>query len=223
MRWLEWIFTDPLAQMTVLSVILTAVLLMLMVRKVVTHGLRPTWRRLAFAAMAWFLFTAPSIYFWHQIIERKGPTGPLLHSTPRARFKTSTGKSLSLESLRGHVVLLDFWASWCAPCRKSSPAIAELQKTYGPDLITISVDEDESEQVWRGALGGDRPMYDVYDSDQKLRWTFRVASMPEFVVIDRDGRVAAAKVGWEPTTLAELRESVDHALASRAEARAALP
>ncbi len=215
MRWIEWIIKDPLAQMTFLAAILTVAMVALLVHKVATRGARPALKYILYTALAWVLFAAPCSYFWYQIYKRQVPTGPLLHSTQHASFRTTTGKNVTLDSLRGRVVLLDFWASWCAPCRQSSPAIAEMQKQYGPDLVTVSIGVDEVEKNWRKALDGPRPQYDCYDSDQKLRWQFRVGPLPYFVIIDRRGTVDSLETGWDPATITRIHESIERNLAQR--------
>lgn len=214
MRLLEWVFTDPLAQLTLFASVLTAALLMLLFRKVLTRGASPRWTVLLYTALAWMMFATPSAYFWWQIHQRQGPVGPLLHTAPSAELKTTSGKTVSLQSLHGHVVLLDFWASWCAPCRKSSPAVVEMQKQYGPELVTIAIGVDDAEQDWRKALEAPRPTYDVYDEGQKLRWAFRVGPLPHFVVLDKTGTVSAIETGWDPASVARLHESVERDLAS---------
>jgi cytochrome c biogenesis protein CcmG, thiol:disulfide interchange protein DsbE len=219
MRLLQWIFTDPLAQLTLLASVSGAALLMLVVHKVMTRGRSPRWPVLAYSALGFLMFAGPCTYFWHQINERNAPTGPLLHSTPVATLKTTSGESITLASLRGRVVLLDFWASWCAPCRLSTPAIAQMQKDYGSDLVTIGISVDDSEQDCRKALVGPRPAYDVFDHGQYLRWAFRVGPLPQFVVLDRSGMVVAIETGWENASVERLHQAVERNIADTASKR----
>jgi thiol-disulfide isomerase/thioredoxin len=214
MRLMEWIFTDPLAQLTLLASVSGAALAMLIVRKVMTRGRSPRWQVIAYVALGFAIFAAPCGYFWHQITVRNAPTGPLLHSNPQVTFKTTSGKDVPLASLRGKVVLLDFWASWCAPCRRSSPAIAQMQKDFGTDLVTIGISVDDSEEECRKALVGPRPAYDVFDRGQYLRWAFRVGPVPQFVVLTRTGEVDAVETGWEPASAERLQAAVRRNLAA---------
>jgi len=216
MRLLEWIFTDPLAQLTLLASVSGAALLMLVIRKVTTHGRSPRWPVLIYTGMACLAFSAPCFYFWHQIITRNAPSGPLLHSSPNVTLKTTAGQKLPLETFRGRVVLLDFWASWCAPCKRSTPAIAAMQKRYGDQLVTIGISVDDSEEACRKALVGPRPKFDVFDEGQYLRWAFRVGPVPQFVVLNRAGVVDTIETGWEPTSAERLQAAVDRNLADTA-------
>ena len=214
MRFLVWIFTDPLAQLTLLASVSGAALLMLLVRKAMTHGRSPRWPVLAYFSRGFLMFAVPCVFFWHQVNVRNAPTGPLLHSTPEATLKTMSGQELKLSSLRGRVVLLDFWASWCAPCRFSSPAIAQMQKEYGTDLVTVGISVDDSIEECRKGLVGPRPAYDVFDQGQYLRWAFRVGPLPQFVVLDRSGMVVAVETGWETASIDRLNDAVKRNLAA---------
>lgn len=219
MRLLEWIFTDPLAQLTLLASVSGAALLMFIVRKAMTRGRSPRWPVLAYSTLGFLIFALPCFYFWHQINERNAPTGPLLRTTPVATLKTTSGQNVTLASLRGRVVLLDFWASWCAPCRMSTPAIVQMQKDYGNDLVTIGISVDDSEQDWRKGMVGPRPAYDVFDQGQYLRWAFRVGPLPHFVVLDRSGMVVAVETGWENASVKRLHDAVAQNIATTASKR----
>ena len=219
MRLLQWIFTDPLAQLTLLASVTGAALVMLIVRKIMTKGRSPRWPVLAYTALGCLMFAGPCFYFWHQIKMRNAPTGPLLNSTPEVTLKTTTGQEIPLTSLRGKVVLLDFWASWCAPCRLSTPAIARMQKEFGDELVTIGISVDDSEQEAKKASVGERPTYDVFDHGQNLRWAFRVGPVPQFVVLSRAGTVDAIESGWDATSAQRLREAVTRNLAIKTSQR----
>jgi thiol-disulfide isomerase/thioredoxin len=108
--------------------------------------------------------------------------------------------SLDLESLRGQVVYLDFWASWCAPCRQSFPWMRAMQQTYqrqGLTVIAVNLDRDRSdaEQFLRRYPSGFTVQFDPQGT---LAERFQVAGMPTSVLIDRHGVVRFRHIGFRP-------------------------
>lgn len=104
----------------------------------------------------------------------------------------------TLDALRGKVVLLDFWASWCAPCRRSFPWMNAMQQRHAADgLVVLAVNVDH-----------DRPLADAflrevpvsfrleYDPAGELARRFQVQAMPTSFLIDRQGRVRARHAGY---------------------------
>jgi thiol-disulfide isomerase/thioredoxin len=105
-----------------------------------------------------------------------------------------------LAEYRGKVVLLDFWASWCGPCRRSLPSIKRLQALYGSaDFVLIGVSEDDEESDWRSYVSSNQMTWTQrWDSDSTLLSKFGVNGLPTYVLIGRDGAVVQTFVGEAP-------------------------
>ena len=100
--------------------------------------------------------------------------------------------------LKGKVVLVDFWASWCAPCKKSFPALNELHQRYGnKGLVIIAVNVDEERSKMEAFLKTTPADFTVVrDAAQKLVEAVEVESMPTSFVLDANGRVKFIHVGY---------------------------
>jgi cytochrome c biogenesis protein CcmG/thiol:disulfide interchange protein DsbE len=120
-----------------------------------------------------------------------------------------SGNMASLEQHRGSVVLLDFWATWCPPCRMSIPEIVKLQKKFGEKglvIFGISMDDpqmvtDEQLRVFKERVGINYSVLRV--NRQVLRDYFgdKQISIPTMFVIDRDGKIRDKLVGFRPGAL----------------------
>jgi cytochrome c biogenesis protein CcmG, thiol:disulfide interchange protein DsbE len=143
---------------------------------------------LATSCLATFLLSAASI---------PALAGDHARVAPDFTRADLTGKSLSLRSYRGKLVLLNFWATWCAPCLTEIPVFAAWQRTYGPgglQIVGISMDDD-SAQVVR-VYEKDRLNYPVAMGDAKLGELFGgVLGLPLSYLIDPDGRIVGRYQG----------------------------
>lgn len=101
------------------------------------------------------------------------------------------GKQVSLKDFRGKYVIIDFWASWCQPCRASFPAVADLYKQYkAKGLEVLGVSLDRSEPAWRKALAEEKaPWTMVLDNKGTVAKDYAVKTIPLLVLIDKDGKV----------------------------------
>jgi thiol-disulfide isomerase/thioredoxin len=102
------------------------------------------------------------------------------------------------DRLKGQVILLDFWASWCGPCRKSFPAMQELQKQYagrGLTIVAVSVD-DKREDMERFVKTANVSFAVVRDAGQKLVAAADVSTMPTSFLIDRAGKIRCVHRGF---------------------------
>ena len=109
------------------------------------------------------------------------------------------GTNLSLQSvLNGKkAVLIDFWASWCAPCREASPKIRYLYQKYknkGFDVITVS--EDKNQNDWRNGITEDNMLAwnHIYDENMRIANKFYVGAIPHMVLIDQNGGIIVNKI-----------------------------
>lgn len=100
--------------------------------------------------------------------------------------------------LKGRVVLVDFWASWCGPCKDSFPAMDELQKKYGAQgLVVLAVSVDQDAEAMKDFLKEHPASFPiVHDAKKKLVSRVNISSMPASIVIGRDGKVVAIHKGF---------------------------
>ena len=119
-------------------------------------------------------------------------------AAPAFALPTATGETVSLAPLRGRVVYVDFWASWCAPCRRSFPWMNALQARYGKDglaIVGINVDKrrDDAERFLRDTPAS---FTIAYDAKGAIPAAYDVKGMPSSYLIDRKGNVAAVEEGF---------------------------
>ena len=114
---------------------------------------------------------------------------------PALAFADTTGTIRELKNLRGKVVLIDFWASWCGPCRRENPNVVRLYDKYNKDGFEIySVSLDNNAQKWKYAIEKDNLKWENHVSDLK-GWkseagqAYGVSSIPFTVLIDKEGKV----------------------------------
>jgi thiol-disulfide isomerase/thioredoxin len=110
------------------------------------------------------------------------------------------GSQLKLSDLRGKVVLIDFWASWCGPCRRENPNVVKLYEQYGKDGFTVlSVSLDKDKAAWLAAIEKDQLSWPNHVSDLKF-WqneaakTYKVTGIPFTVLVDREGKIINTKL-----------------------------
>jgi thiol-disulfide isomerase/thioredoxin len=117
--------------------------------------------------------------------------------TPDLAVSTPGGKTFSLLDFRGKVVLLDFWASWCGPCRSALPKLKQLQSIFGSDqFVVISVSEDEDERTWRAFVSNHQMNWlQHFDAGGSLSQSFSVRGLPTYILIGRDGTILRRYVG----------------------------
>ena len=116
---------------------------------------------------------------------------------PNIAMTSPQGKTYSLADLKGQVVLLDFWASWCRPCRFNNPELVSIYKKYKDQGFTVySVSLDRNAQSWEQAILKDGLEWEYHVSDLKY-WQsepakmYGVNSIPRTFLLDKDGRIAA--------------------------------
>ncbi len=118
--------------------------------------------------------------------------------------------------ISGHVTVVDFWASWCAPCKASFPALSRLQADYAArGVVVLAVSVDERPADYESFLRKWQPGFaTVRDVRQQLVRAVRVPTMPTSYVLGRDGRVRFIHVGFHGAeTESELRAQLDSLLA----------
>jgi peroxiredoxin len=119
---------------------------------------------------------------------------------PDFTLKSSTGENIRLAEQRGQVVMLNFWASWCGPCREEMPLLDAMSRKYGPmgfTLYGINVDADTADA--KNVLEKIKVNYPIlFDPESKLSDLYKVEGMPFSVVIDKKGQVRYIHKGYSP-------------------------
>jgi thiol-disulfide isomerase/thioredoxin len=125
---------------------------------------------------------------------------PVKSAAPGSQAQGSPSSGGPFPEFRGKVVLLDFWASWCGPCRNALPNLKRLQAVYGSaDFVVISISEDDDESAWRAFVGSHNMTWPQrFDSDGSIQSQFGVNALPTYVLIGRDGTVQQKFVGEDP-------------------------
>jgi thiol-disulfide isomerase/thioredoxin len=168
--------------------------------------------RLAFAACA-ALFLGAGV-----AAEKNEKESPALEvgSIPFDEIgKDVDGNPVTVSEHHGKVVIVSFWASWCGPCRKELPVLANVAKHVGPEhlkLIAINYkDEPKPFKAVAGALKN-LPIIVVRDASGKAARKFNVKGIPRMIIIDRSGKVAADHTGYGESSIDMLVDELNRVL-----------
>jgi peroxiredoxin len=135
------------------------------------------------------------------------PTGG---PAPQFTLAASSGSNVSLAQYKGQVVMLNFWASWCGPCRQEMPLLESIYKKYhrlGFTLIGVNVEPDSNAaNEWLKQTPVSFPI--LYDKESKVSKMYDVAGMPSTVIIDRAGKVRVLHRGYKPGDENEYLDSI---------------
>jgi len=115
-------------------------------------------------------------------------------------LKSATGENLRLSEYRGDVVMINFWATWCGPCRQEMPLLDDLYGRYqrvGFNLLGVNIDDDSRRAMQMvEELGVNFPV--LFDETKDVSRLYRVEAMPVTVLVDREGRVRHVHHGYKP-------------------------
>jgi len=129
---------------------------------------------------------------------------------PDVSMRTLDGKPFALAALKGQVVVLDFWASWCAPCRKSFPFLDALQTKHASDgLRVVGLTLEDDDEAVSGFLESIPVNFTIArDPSEKAGESFGVVAMPTTILIDREGNVAARFEGGDESVHKKIEAAV---------------
>ncbi|MDQ2798890.1 MAG: TlpA family protein disulfide reductase [Armatimonadota bacterium] len=149
------------------------------------------------------------------------PPLPAGSHAPAFSTRTLAGKPLSLRSLRGKVVLLDFWATWCGPCRMATPTLQSLNRKFGHrglQVVGLSVDDPSTLAQVKPFIkqeGVTYTMSAVPQANGKAARAYHADAIPSQYLIDQNGIVRWSQAGFSPNEGAELSAMIAKLLAHR--------
>jgi thiol-disulfide isomerase/thioredoxin len=125
-------------------------------------------------------------------------------SGPAPAFKLSgrNGKAIDLSQFKGQVVMINFWATWCGPCRQEMPLLEDIYKKYKPmgfTMLAVNVEPDSAAaEAWLAKLGKPVTFPVAFDTESKVSKMYKVAGMPTTVFVDRKGNFRVMHKGYKP-------------------------
>lgn len=129
-------------------------------------------------------------------------SGASTERTPAPDFtlKSASGENIKLSELRGQVVMINFWASWCGPCRQEMPLLDEIHARYSPmgfTMLGVNVEKDSAKaKALLKDLPVDFPI--LFDKTNQVSKDYDVVAMPSTVIVDRDGNIRYIHRGYKP-------------------------
>ena len=127
---------------------------------------------------------------------------------PAFKLPDLNGRSVSLNQYRGKLVLLDFWATWCGPCRTTMPLLEKLQKEYPNNLVLLAINLQETrEEVRKYMLDQNLHSQVLLDEDGSVGAVYGVGGIPMQVLIDKEGIVREISLGFNA---AQLRAKIEN-------------
>lgn len=129
---------------------------------------------------------------------------------PEINLRTADGQSVRMSDLRGKVVIVDFWASWCEPCREELPVLEQLHQRYGQrGLVVVGVGIDREAGQYRSFLQRmDLSFPVVHDSGHQVAERYAPPTMPSSFIIDRNGVIRHVHEGFRRSDARELEQKV---------------
>jgi len=128
---------------------------------------------------------------------------------PDFSAKDLNGNNIKLSEIKDKVIVLDFWASWCIPCKKSMPHLADLYnklKDTSFTIIGINLDDDKNKiNSFKESIGIEIPFSIIHDKESKLPELYNVEGMPTTIIIDKQGTIKFKETGFDSV----LKEKID--------------
>jgi thioredoxin-like negative regulator of GroEL len=129
---------------------------------------------------------------------------------PDFSIVTADGEHITLEDLRGKVVMLDFWGTWCPPCVESVPSLRTLNKRYTKGaFVMIGVNCNDEEEKWRAFTADNKMIWpQARDKDYRIQRAFQVNRFPTYILIDHEGIVRFRSTGMSWDRAADLDQAI---------------
>lgn len=129
------------------------------------------------------------------------PVRARIDIAPDFAITTLQGERITLDDLRGRVVLIDFWATWCGPCVAATPGLQRLAKKYADQPFTLlAISLDRNERAWTAYIEKHRMDWPQYLDNGRLASLFSVRPIPTYIIIDHEGIIRDVETGYNSST-----------------------
>lgn len=132
---------------------------------------------------------------------------------PAFSGKTADGETVSLSDYKGKVLVVDFWASWCRPCKEGYPFLLELFDQYSDkdfSVLGINLDEEVSNMTnFLKKLGKEVKFKNISDSESKIGNIYKVEAIPTTLIIDKKGKVRYSTLGYNPDEKSKFKSEIE--------------
>jgi peroxiredoxin len=131
-------------------------------------------------------------------------------AAPDFTLKSQKDGNIKLSELRGKVILINFWASWCGPCRQEMPVLDELYRHYRPlDFTILGVNVEQNSDDAKSLLKDVPVSFPIlFDTENKISKLYDVKGMPSTVLVDRDGNIRYVHMGYQSGVEAEYQTQI---------------
>ena len=162
-------------------------------------------------AIKYFLILLLTVFTGTGISQEKNDS-----SAPDFKGKTPEGKEIKLSDYAGKVVLIDFWASWCTPCREEMPELIKFYKTHNDpkfELVAVNIDKDKDNmQHFLDQLFPKPGFPIIADNEQQIPALFNIEAMPTTIFIDKKGKVRFRHDGFKQSYINDFNEELTQLL-----------
>lgn len=133
---------------------------------------------------------------------------------PAFKVTTASGKSVSPKEFGGRLLVLNFWASWCPPCKEETPSMNQMAQTLGPKgLVVLGISVDENQAAYQRFLANERVAFETaLDTTSEISANYGTFKYPETYVIGRDGKVLRKYIGPRDWSSPELLKDLESLL-----------
>jgi thiol-disulfide isomerase/thioredoxin len=204
-------FRDPYTILIVIWIIVT----LLVIAKIVIRAALGKSKAPGRALGGTWIVLAVLVIGMTSWIYAKGGFGTTdLGKAPDFSATTLDGRTVSSQNLRGRVVLVEFWATYCAPCVATMSSMHGLeQKFSGRPFVLLGVSLDQDPDVWRTFVAKNKMTWPQYlDQSHDLQTKFQVQGAPAYILVDGNGDIRFRQSGWVPTTPLQLSTEISKAL-----------
>jgi len=147
----------------------------------------------------------------HALLQERGL--PIGTEAPNFKLNTLDGTTVELNKLRGKPVFIDFWATWCGPCRRALPHTQKLAEKYGKDAHILAINLREDPETVRQFVESNNYTFTVLiDTDGSVAADYRVRGIPHFVLIDARGKIQFVSSGFRTGDERQFEELLKRAI-----------